>query len=108
MSPSPKHFSSLTEDAADRYTSLRQAAQRNGVDAAYRPILLTIVAHEFARANPDRQRALLTASREDLLTDIVADVLQELAAQKSELAAAARRAAALIDLAKSGDAGDDL
>jgi len=94
----------LSKDAADRYTSLRQAAERNGVDAAYQPILLTILAHEFAQANPERQRALLTASLEDLLTDIVSDVLQELAAEKSELAAAARRAAALIDLAQSGDA----
>ena len=95
---------SITEEAADRYMSLRQAAQRDGVDAAYQPILLTILAHEFAQADPGRQRALMTASREDLLSDIVADVLQELAAVEGELAAAARRGAALIELAKSGDA----
>jgi hypothetical protein len=94
----------LSEDAADRYTSLRQAAQRNGVDAAYRPILLAILAQEFVQANPERQRALLTASRHDLLTDIVADVLHELAEENGELADAAHRAAALMELAKSGDA----
>ena len=38
----------VSEAAAGRYTALRQAAQQEGADTAYRPLLLTILAQEFA------------------------------------------------------------
>jgi tetratricopeptide (TPR) repeat protein len=91
------------EDTVSHYVRLREAAQRNGVDAAYQPLLLTILAHEFARADTDRQRMLLASRRDDLLMDIVSHALDELARQNGESAAAAQRALALIGLARSGD-----
>ena len=94
----------VPEDEAGRYTALRQAAQQDGVDAAYRPLLLTILAHEFADADPGRQRALLADRRDDLLTGTVADALNELAGQEDQQAVAAQRATALLNLARTGDA----
>jgi tetratricopeptide (TPR) repeat protein len=95
---------SLTEDEAGRYNALREAAQQDSIDAAYRPLLLTILAREFASADPGRQRALLADRRDDLLTDIVADALRDLAQREDVQGIAARRAVALLDLARSGDA----
>ena len=94
----------VPEDEASRYSALRQAAQQDGVEAAYRPLLLIILAHEFADADPGRQRALLADRRDELLTDTVADALNELARQEDQQGAAARRATALLDLARTGDA----
>jgi hypothetical protein len=94
----------VSEDEATRYATLRQAAQQNGVDTAYQPLLLTILAHEFADADPDRQRTLLADRRNDLLTAIVADALNERASQDGHQAVAAQRAAALLDLARTGHA----
>ena len=94
----------VPEDEAARYMALRQAAQQDGTDAAYRPLLLTILAHQFATANPGRQRALLADRRDDLLTGTVADTLSELAGQEDQQAVAAQRATALLDLARTGDA----
>jgi len=93
----------VPKDEAARYTALRQAAQQYGVDAAYRPLLRTMLAYEFAGAAPDRQRTLLADRRDNLLTDTVADTLTELAQQEGQQAAAAQRAAALLDLARLGD-----
>jgi hypothetical protein len=94
----------ITEDEADRYVALRQAAQQEGIDTAYRPLLLTILAYEFAEAEVDRQRALLVERRDDLLTDTVADALNELAGKEGRQAVVAQRAIALLDLARTGDA----
>ena len=94
----------VPEDEADRYVALRQAAQREGIDVAYRPVLLTILAYEFAAAEAAGQRALLAERRGDLLSDTVADALNELAGEEGQRAAAAQRAIALLDLARTGDA----
>jgi len=94
----------LPEDVAGRYAALRQAAQHDGADAAYRPLLLTILAREFADAGPARQRALLADRADDLLTGTVTDALNELAGQEDQQAVAAQRATALLDLARAGDA----
>jgi hypothetical protein len=83
------------EDEVARYTALREEAQRDGVDAAYRPLLLSMLAQEFVGADPGRQRVLLAEHRDDLLTEFVADGLEALGAQ---------RAIALLDLARNGDA----
>ena len=42
----------VPEDEAGRYTALRQAAQHDGADAAYRPLLLTILAQRVRRRRP--------------------------------------------------------
>jgi hypothetical protein len=94
----------VTQDVASRYAALRRAAQQYGADAAYRPLLLAILARAFAAADPARQRALLSESRDDLLTDIVAQALEEITGQGGEPAARAQRATALLDLARTGDA----
>jgi hypothetical protein len=94
----------VTEYDARRYIALRQAAQQRGAEDAYRPMLLTILAHEFADADPHRQRALLADRRDDLLTGMVADALNRLASKEHERAVAALRAAALLTLARTGDA----
>ena len=65
---------------------LRQAAQQDGAEAAYRPLLLGILAREFAAADAARQRALLADRREDLLSDTVADTLTELADREDDQA----------------------
>ena len=93
----------VPEDEADRYTALRQAAQQDGVDAAYRPLLLIILAGEFVSADTGRQRSLLADRRDDLLTGTVADALSKLAKREDQQAVAAQRATALLDLARSGD-----
>ena len=94
----------VPEDGAGRYTALRQAAQCDGAEAAYRPLLLTILAGEFADADPARQRALLADRADDLFTGTVADALNELADHEDQQAVAAQRAAALLSLARTGDA----
>jgi hypothetical protein len=94
----------VSEDAAARYTALRQAAQQDGADAAYRPLLLTILARGFADAEPGHQRALLADRADDLLTGTVADALEELATQEDQQTVAAQRATALLGLARAGDA----
>jgi hypothetical protein len=94
----------VTEDAASRYAALREAARQDGADAAYRPLLLGILASQFAGVEPAQQRVLLAQRGDDLLTGVVSQVLGELAGQDGEPASRARRAAALLDLARSGDA----
>jgi NAD(P)-dependent dehydrogenase (short-subunit alcohol dehydrogenase family) len=91
----------VPEDEAGRYTALRQAAQHDGADAVYRPLLLTILAHEFAAAGPAGQSALLADRADDLVTSTVTDTLNELAGQEDQQAAAAQRATALLSLAQS-------
>jgi hypothetical protein len=91
----------VSEDEATRYAALRQAAQQHGVDTVYQPLLLTLLAQEFAGAAPNRQRALLADRRDDLLTGTVADALNELAGQQ---AIAAQRATALLSLTETGHA----
>jgi tetratricopeptide (TPR) repeat protein len=58
----------LRADARDRYVELRRVAQDVGVEAAYRPLVLGLLARRFAAADWDEQRQLLTDRRADLLT----------------------------------------
>jgi hypothetical protein len=94
---------SVEEEAARRYTMLRRDAQKAGAEAAYRPLLLRILAREFAVAGPAGQRALLATRRDDLLDETVTGALDDLAGQDGT-GAAAVRARALLDLARTGDA----
>jgi tetratricopeptide (TPR) repeat protein len=94
----------VPEDETGRYAALRKAAQHDGADGAYRPLLLTILAREFADADPGRQRALLADHADDLLTGTVTDTLIKLADQEDRQAVAVQRATALLNLARAGDA----
>ena len=93
----------VSEDEASRYSGLRDAARQDGAEAAYEPLLLTILAYEFARADPGQQQSLLAARSEDLLTGTVASVLRDAAEHGGDDAGAAQRAAAVLSLAGSGD-----
>jgi tetratricopeptide (TPR) repeat protein len=93
----------VSKDEANRYTALRAAARQDGVDVAYRLLLLEALAHEFAAADPPRQREMLADHRDDLLTDVVVGTLNEMAGQDDPPDVFARRAAALLDLAASAD-----
>jgi tetratricopeptide (TPR) repeat protein len=84
------------EQAAERYTSLREAARIEGVAAAYRPLLLSLLAGEFMSADLDDQRILLANRRDDLLSDTVREVIESVARKSDEVTA--HRAAALLDL----------
>ena len=94
----------VSEAAAGRYTALRQAARQEGTETAYRPLLLAILAQEFATSDPGQQRAMLATRRDDLLSDAVAAHLHDLAAQDDDLSVAALQARALLDLARQDDA----
>jgi hypothetical protein len=94
----------VSEESADRYAALRQAARQEGVSAAYRPLLLTILGQEFAVADAPIQQAMLVDRRDDLLSETVGAYLHEISGQDGEMSAAALRAGALLDLARAGDA----
>jgi tetratricopeptide (TPR) repeat protein len=66
---------SVPEDQGIRYRQLRTVAQTSGIDAAYRPLLLQQLAHEFVAADAARQRVLLTDYSDDLRTGPVVDIL---------------------------------
>jgi hypothetical protein len=95
----------LPESASDRYTALRHAARQDGVDAAYRPVLMAVLAAEFAGAGPEAQRALLAHRRADLLSSEVTDALERLVQEGTGDNELARRAAALLAVAKVTDPG---
>ena len=88
---------SVSEGAARQFTARRQTARAEGVEAAYRPLLLTILARDFTDADPEAQRALLATRRDDLLSAPVRDVMEYLAEEDD--ATAMHRAVALLDLA---------
>jgi hypothetical protein len=84
---------------------LRQAARQDGVEAAYRPLLLGILARQFAGADASGQRALLADRREDLVSDTVAATLTELADGEGDQAAAGLRASALLAIERESPGG---
>ena len=90
----------LGEAAGRWYAKLRQQARTEGVEAAYRPVLLGMLAQQFSDADPDTQRELLATRREDLLSDTVRDAIESLAAED---AMHAHRASALLALAMLGE-----
>ncbi|HEX5493519.1 MAG TPA: hypothetical protein VFX70_02960 [Mycobacteriales bacterium] len=89
------------EEEAGRYVSLREVARVDGVEVAYRPLLLTILAREFVRADPAGQRALLAERRDDLFSDTVTATLRRLA--RDDNTGAVPRAVVLLDLARLGE-----
>jgi tetratricopeptide (TPR) repeat protein len=87
----------VDENDADRYRQLRARARAEGVDAAYRPLLLRLLADQFSMASPAGQRELLTERRPDLLDDLVRHHLDSRA--RADETAEVTRAAALLDIA---------
>ncbi|MGV1029200.1 MAG: hypothetical protein ACOYBU_11880, partial [Dermatophilaceae bacterium] len=87
------------DEEADRYRMVRLAARADGLDTAYRPILLTTLAHRFAAADLDTKRALLDGRRTELVSDQVAEALAMLDPGDDPLKAIA---APLVDLARMG------
>jgi hypothetical protein len=87
---------SVSEGAARQFTTMRQTARAEGTEAAYRPLLVTILARDFTDADPEKQRALLAARRDDLLSVTVREFIKSLAEEDTM---EAYRAMALLDLA---------
>jgi hypothetical protein len=91
-------LAALTDDAAQRYASLREAARAHGVEAAYQPVMLALLTHAFATSDLARQRAMLAGQRADLLSMTVRDGLTSRVDTPAGL-----RALALVDLAAQGE-----
>lgn len=91
----------VPEDEAERCRTLREVAQTDGVEAAYRPLLLTVLAHELVAAEPARQRQLLTERLDDLDDDLVGATLEELVEQDET--GRAQQVSALRSLALLGE-----
>ena len=87
---------SVSEDTAQQHTALRQAARATGVEAAYRPLLLTLLAHQFSASDLGEQRSMLVSQHDDLLSSTVRDTINSLARENNM---SARRAKELLDLA---------
>ena len=94
----------LPEAEASRYTELRAAAQSDGTVAAYRPLLLAVLAQRFAFAEPKQQQRLLTDRRPDLLDDLSLAHLSTLADDAED---DSRPAVALALLHLAGATPDD-
>ena len=97
----------VSQEERDRCQQLRATARRNGIEAAYRPLLLTDLARTFAAAPPSTQRELLQHRKEDLLDDMVAEVLPQLAGPDQD-DPRIQRAQALLSLAADPTATDVL
>ncbi|WP_430500773.1 tetratricopeptide repeat protein [Micromonospora trifolii] len=92
----------VNDQAAQRYLTLRNIARTNGVATAYAPLLLTILAAEFAAADPLTQTTMLTEHNEELLTDSAREALAALA--QRDTSGTADRADAVLALAQVGAA----
>jgi hypothetical protein len=91
----------VDEDNAERYRELRAAARAHGTDAAYRPILLSVLGHEFVSATAEEQRNILAEQPDDVRTETVSQVLDTLGGSEDEHTASdATRARALLALAE--------
>ena len=91
----------LPDEDAERYRTLRHTARTHDIDTAYQPLLLPILATDFAHASPTEQRHLLNQHPHDLLTDTVTDTLTTIADtdDDDQERGAALRAHALLTLA---------
>lgn len=69
---------------AQRCEALRENARTEGVEATYRPLLLTILAHQFIAGDTQTQRALLAERRAELLDKVMAAVIATAAAENPE------------------------
>ncbi|MGI9003262.1 MAG: hypothetical protein ACR2GH_16660, partial [Pseudonocardia sp.] len=87
----------VEENAADRYRQILARARAEGVDAAYQPMFLILLAEQFAGADPAEQRELLTTYRAELLDDLVRSHLDQRA--EADQTGRVRQATALLRIA---------
>ena len=87
----------VREDTAQGYAMLRRAARDKGVEAAYRPLLRSVLADTFTAADSEGQRALLATRRDDLLSSTVRASIESVAANEGNVEIL--RARALLELA---------
>ncbi|WP_410821031.1 tetratricopeptide repeat protein [Micromonospora sp. 050-3] len=92
----------VSDQEALRYLTLRRIARTDGVTAAYAPLLLSILAAEFAAADPLTQTTMLAEHNEELLTDGAREALAALA--QRDTSGTADRADAILALAQIGAA----
>ncbi|WP_329034449.1 tetratricopeptide repeat protein [Streptomyces sp. NBC_01725] len=89
---------------AERFRDIRRAAKDSSVEDVYRPLLLRVLAHRFADADPQVQRDMLDDQRTDLLDDLVLSELSRAVTDSaSDGASEFARAEALLALARSGE-----
>jgi tetratricopeptide (TPR) repeat protein len=93
----------VDENKADRYQQLRARARAEGVDAAYRPLFLGLLADRFSAASPAEQRELLAERRSELLDDLIRQSLDSRAG--ADESGEVTRAAALLDIASQDTGG---
>ena len=91
---------STSDEDAQWYRGLREEARRTDAHVAYRPLLLGVLAMDFARSDVARQRIMLAERGGDLLTDEVRDTLARLESRDATEGADALRASAFVDLAR--------
>ncbi|MGV9450897.1 tetratricopeptide repeat protein [Streptomyces sp. NPDC003635] len=67
----------VPQHEADRYRTLRRAAQVDGVDSAYGLLVSFVLSRRFAQSSVEAQRSLLAERRDELLDDVVLDRLSD-------------------------------
>ena len=87
----------VDENAADHYRQLLLRARAEGVDGAYRPLFLLLLADRFVAVSPAEQRELLKARSPELLDDLVRDHLDRRA--EADETGEVTRAGALLEIA---------
>ncbi len=92
----------VPDNEAQRYRALRESARAEGVEAAYRPLLLTLLARGFMAGDTQPQRALLAERRADLLDEVVVATI-DAAATENQQDPRPLRARALLELAALGE-----
>jgi len=95
----------VDENDAVQHQQILARARAEGVDAAYRPVFLILLADQFADADPAEQRGLLTTRRAELLDDLVRDYLNECG--EADETGEVTRATALLEIA-AHDSGDPI
>jgi hypothetical protein len=87
----------LSQEVADRYRTIRNAAQTTGIDAAYEKPLAAALIQHFAAAEPASQRQMLSERRTELTSETVELSIQTDAADDDN--PQTKRAYALLTLA---------
>ncbi len=93
----------VTNDDAQRYVALRERARAEGVEAAYRPLLLALLARAFMAGDTQTQRTLLAERRAELLDEVVAATIDAAAAENPQDPRPHRAQALLVLTALSED-----
>ncbi|EOD67223.1 tetratricopeptide repeat protein [Amycolatopsis vancoresmycina] len=87
----------IAEEHASRYVELRTAARSEGSEAAYRPLLLGVLARQFVAADIEQQQQLVTDRRTDLLDELCLSYLDKLFEAGNEAALVASALLRLVE-----------